>query len=89
MYINSSRLLFKVPAVHPRMRGVHKKAWLALAPAMGSSPHTRGTQNADGVELAEMRIIPAYAGYTDNNDVFLHVYIVHLKIPKICGHKIG
>ena len=53
-----------MPGVHPRIRGVHlqtiKKSW----PARGSSPHTRGPQEADHFPARRKRFIPAYAGST-------------------------
>ena len=71
------------------MRGVHGGAFVKEPDEPGSSPHARGPLQSDCHRFGNVRIIPAYAGSTDNNDVFRQVYIVHLKIPKICSQKIG
>ena len=49
-------------AVHPRIRGERILASAADKPLNGSSPHTRGTPNADRMDAAARRFIPAYAG---------------------------
>ena len=49
---------------HPRTRGVYL-AWGVWYPRLGgSSPHTRGLHRAHQCRLADMRIIPAHAGFT-------------------------
>ena len=76
------------PWDHPRMRGVHGSWRVSSYDSIGS-PHTRGPLFPEINLIFDVRIIPAYAGSPDNNDVLRQVYIVHLKIPKICGQKIG
>ena len=49
---------------HPRIRGEHGGVDYRSAEAWGSSPHTRGAQPAGAVAVAELGIIPAYAGST-------------------------
>ena len=49
---------------HPRIRGEHYAAHKVAIEAGGSSPHTRGAPTAPVVRVAELGIIPAYAGST-------------------------
>ena len=49
---------------HPRIRGEHGSGTSPTSPASGSSPHTRGALPEAGFELADVGIIPAYAGST-------------------------
>ena len=49
---------------HPRIRGEHGASYYVMSPAQGSSPHTRGTPIDYRNPLAEVGIIPAYAGNT-------------------------
>ena len=51
---------------HPRIRGEHSSRSSANSPASGSSPHTRGAPLSGFLSLARGRIIPAYAGSTNN-----------------------
>ena len=50
---------------HPRIRGEHAQMPLAVLPWTGSSPHTRGAQRRQPAREAGSRIIPAYAGSTE------------------------
>ena len=49
-------------AVHPRMRGERSRKTGERAPVGGSSPHARGTRQADHLNRIVQRFIPAYAG---------------------------
>ena len=49
-------------AVHPRIRGERLKQENKLMLEVGSSPHTRGTHEVDGIDSSVTRFIPAYAG---------------------------
>ena len=51
-------------AAHPYVCWAHRDLPLALAMAGGSSPHTRGTQVIEVVELSLSRFIPAHAENT-------------------------
>ena len=55
------------------MRGVHAMGISAAEASMGSSPHVRGPLLICVSGFSLLRIIPACAGYTDNNDVFRQV----------------
>ena len=61
---NSCSLFFEAnrQAVHPRLRGELWTPFSSLFPPVGSSPLTRGTQNADYLREIGVRFIPAYAG---------------------------
>ena len=50
---------------HPRIRGEHTPPPGQSGTHEGSSPHTRGARKPWIVMLAEVRIIPAYAGSTE------------------------
>ena len=50
---------------HPRIRGEHFQGRELRLRSEGSSPHTRGALPEAGFELADVGIIPAYAGSTD------------------------
>ena len=50
---------------HPRIRGEHLRRKARTRRQEGSSPHTRGAPVHAGERLGERRIIPAYAGSTD------------------------
>ena len=52
-------------ADHPRSRGVYYGVRLLKSRAPGSSPLARGLQVSDDFELADRRIIPARAGFTE------------------------
>ena len=54
----------RTPADHPRIRGEHRSLPFSLLFRWGSSPHTRGALAQPGFELADVGIIPAYAGST-------------------------
>ena len=60
---------------HPRIRGEHVFQLMTKDPWPGSSPHTRGAHLAVGVQGVGDRIIPAYAGSTYKNIVFIPVRI--------------
>ena len=49
---------------HPRMCGEHPLVTSSASPSAGSSPHVRGAQSADEVEVELRGIIPACAGST-------------------------
>ena len=49
---------------HPRLRGEHSLPVAPLIACTGSPPPTRGTQINNYVQLAHIRITPAYAGNT-------------------------
>ena len=49
---------------HPRIRGVHASDVLIIVGDQGSSPHTRGARVPLALVIADVRIIPAYAGCT-------------------------
>ncbi len=49
---------------HPRIRGVHEHTLRSVTQQAGSSPHTRGTPLSPRFVTTDVRIIPAYAGYT-------------------------
>ena len=51
-----------VNTVHPRMRGERSRKTGERAPVGGSSPHARGTRQADHLNRIVQRFIPAYAG---------------------------
>ena len=46
------------------MRGEHSMPINAAECMLGSSPHARGALDAPGLDLAEVGIIPVYAGST-------------------------
>ena len=50
------------PTDHPRTGGERKSGSDVLEPGYGSSPHGRGTRDADLMEPVSVRIIPARAG---------------------------
>ena len=49
---------------HPRIRGEHRRRPGRDRRRAGSSPHTRGAQQAQQRRFADVGIIPAYAGST-------------------------
>ena len=49
---------------HPRSRGVYALAGMPVAGRVGSSPLARGLHPLPGAAVAEVRIIPARAGFT-------------------------
>ena len=51
-------------AVHPRLRGEHRKRWGWINETNGSSPPTRGTRVPLLSSNVPTRFIPAYAGNT-------------------------
>ena len=51
---------------HPRLRGVDASALYGVRPACGSSPLTRGRPGGDARAALRWRIIPAYAGSTED-----------------------
>ena len=67
-YAGSTRLsVFSHPAAkdHPRIRGVHPFPPPARYRRLGSSPHTRGPRTKRERHHYRGRIIPAYAGSTE------------------------
>ena len=56
-------------ADHPRIRGEHPDAAECVPFADGSSPHTRGAPTPPRSRSRRPRIIPAYAGSTDDSGV--------------------
>ena len=52
------------PGDHPRVCGEHLREVRAQFGQRGSSPRMRGTPYADGADLNQLGIIPAYAGNT-------------------------
>ena len=51
-------------SVHPRARGEHDKDLRHRRAARGSSPRTRGTPGQLGIQVPNIRFIPAHAGNT-------------------------
>ena len=47
---------------HPRMRGEKERIVFTIEQLIGSSPHARGKEAKDYIELPDRRIIPACAG---------------------------
>ena len=56
---------------HPRIRGEHFLITSAKSPTVGSSPHTRGALPDNVGQVADGRIIPAYAGSTTVRSISL------------------
>ena len=54
---------------HPRIRGEHSTWRRADVDRIGSSPHTRGARPTHPFLRESERIIPAYAGSTNNLDM--------------------
>ena len=52
---------------HPRIRGEHPSAPSKTLESLGSSPHTRGAPMRRFLSACGIRIIPAYAGSTQQN----------------------
>ena len=50
---------------HPRTRGVYADDDSVLYQGPGSSPHARGLPARSDIYAADLRIIPARAGFTD------------------------
>ena len=74
--------LFRSGAVHPRVCGEHTVADAGLQGITGSSPRMRGTLKALLQALLVERFIPAYAGNTASDALFLLASTVH---PRVCG----
>ena len=53
---------------HPRIRGEHSFSAIARYTLQGSSPHSRGTPLLTGEAVSGARIIPAFAGNTEEQD---------------------
>ena len=51
---------------HPRIRGEHGATWEIRDRSPSSSPHTRGARNLLHGNIGGAKIIPAYAGSTDD-----------------------
>ncbi len=73
------------PPVHPRIRGEHVYSSWSTYRSRGSSPHTRGTRDADGHPARGARFIPAYAGNTCSPKTTGGRHSVH---PRIRGEHI-
>ena len=71
-------------AVHPRMRGERLPPPLPTGCPAGSSPHTRGTPDADRMDAAARRFIPACAGNARNRGNNWHRWPVH---PRMRGER--
>ena len=54
---------------HPRIRGEHRPATSWAGKGTGSSPHTRGALATGWIRTNSNRIIPAYAGSTDTDQL--------------------
>ena len=67
-FTNATQASLDPPADHPRSRGVYGTPTSSSGPAKGSSPLARGLRRACEEEAAHMRIIPARAGFTWNDD---------------------
>ena len=67
---------------HPRVCGEHKSARSKPRPCSGSSPRMRGTRNMWCALYGENRIIPAYAGNTQNRNTQYSLCPDH---PRVCG----
>ena len=70
------------PAVHPRIRGEHRRVKQIGPCTYGSSPHTRGTSIRQPMCGCLRRFIPAYAG---NIGVLLGKPEKHTVHPRIRG----
>ena len=57
-------------ADHPRSRGVYDAVTEVCPGAVGSSPLARGLPQIAQMTTADMRIIPARAGFTRINSLF-------------------
>ena len=62
---NFDRLLYYDTEDHPRIRGEHSSPSTSRRTSWGSSPHTRGAPPCPSGWRRTTRIIPAYAGSTD------------------------
>ena len=69
-------------AVHPRVRGEHRRPARTNASSSGSSPRPRGTRGAHRDQLAAERFIPASAGNTDGPALTASTPSVH---PRVRG----
>ena len=69
-------------SVHPRTCGEHHRKFDHTGHPSGSSPHVRGTFEADPLGALEFRFIPARAGNIHSYDSFRYVFSVH---PRTCG----
>ena len=69
-------------ADHPRIRGEHSVPDAPPRALPGSSPHTRGAQDATNVFFGGRRIIPAYAGSTCRRPALCRCHPDH---PRIRG----
>ena len=67
---------------HPRIRGVHSGTLPVPPMSLGSSPHTRGALGREVSLMARKRIIPAYAGCTENGATVRSGWTDH---PRIRG----
>ena len=70
---------------HPRIRGEHLHHHEIISCSRGSSPHTRGAQETRRPRRGESRIIPAYAGSTDEPVVVRLEFADH---PRIRGEHV-
>ena len=81
---------------HPRIRGEHRRVKTIGVMTAGSSPHTRGARPRGRDELADTRIIPAYAGSTSCLIIQVYTTADHPRIrgehpaPAATGsHRVG
>ena len=70
---NTLPILFLISWIkdHPRFRGEHDMDVIEWAKKYGSSPLSRGTRQRRGFEQIQTRIIPAFAGNTKTNELFI------------------
>ena len=75
-------------ADHPRIRGEHVTAEWRPRTESGSSPHTRGARRSENRVGGHQRIIPAYAGSTQDGFTYMPEAGDH---PRIRGehHRLG
>ena len=71
---------------HPRMRGEHQVEGISRCAVRGSSPHARGTRCHSLRDAFGEGIIPACAGNTQVDQVFVALYRDH---PRMRGEHTG
>ena len=69
-------------SVHPRACGEHSILTNNMEHIVGSSPRMRGTRRGDSLKQILSRFIPAPAGNTQGDTLFLLCEAVH---PRACG----
>ena len=70
---------------HPRLCGEHIISAYNSTPSIGSSPLMRGTRSFHPLVVANLRIIPAYAGNTHN---YRNAWSGMKDHPRLCGEHI-